>query len=437
MPEFNDGVNEDLSVRWNNYRNIAFILSRGNPHYGLPPPGPPQLLPLLPAPVINPITITHAIQSIVTSLKIPLQGYADVILHTQWKEIPRVMGSFVVIDSATIPKVNATNELFPWRGPDVPPHMSTTLSAIISYCLRILAGVGGRHSHSEVLIALTNFDKDSMDTDLRRHLIDRGTIFVQESSVDRAVELVLCLADTWSPPFEVIVVDLNLLGVAYIKAYSLYACMQCQRGIKPIDILKHMNKHHGIQIDQEWRDNLEQALRLYPGQDPMFIEPLPSGYLLLGTFKYWTAGHATTAPTPAFTLGVGRRFFAVLLELKISGSQPMAPAPGYGAVDPMVGTNWMGFPFRSVPPITFGVECNPPNIVQVDTPEWMISVLDRVAEAFTALWVAAEHSLSTEATNSTLVLLKSYKSGSYAYEDIVPSKLQHSKQPVIGIATSG
>ncbi|KAF8417811.1 hypothetical protein BGX38DRAFT_1280683 [Terfezia claveryi] len=178
-----------------NVANIAFILPGGNPHYGLPPPGPPQPLPLLPAPIIDAIAITRAIQSVVTSLEIPLQGYANVLLHAQWKEIPGVVGSFVVIDSATVPKVNATSELFPWRGPD-----------------ELAGGIRVR----EVLIALTNFDEDSswvptrfiginnirhihlwaaqMDTDLRRHLIDGGTVFVQ------AVELVLCLADTWSPP---------------------------------------------------------------------------------------------------------------------------------------------------------------------------------------------------------------------------------------------
>ncbi|KAF8417810.1 hypothetical protein BGX38DRAFT_1280682 [Terfezia claveryi] len=84
-------------------------------------------------------------------------------------------------------------------------------------------------------------------------------------------------------------------------------------------------------------------------------------------------------------------------------------------------TGWVSH-LGQFPLLPLGLSVTLPNIVQVDTPGWMISVLDRVAEAFTALWVAAEHSLSTEATNSTLVLLKSYKSGSYAHEDIVPFK---------------
>jgi hypothetical protein len=64
---------------------------------------------------------------------------------------------------------------------------------------------------------------------------------------------------------------LSGLEIAYIKSWSLYVCVQCHRGINPIELATHMHKHHGIQTNQQWKDKLNEAFRLYPGQDPMII----------------------------------------------------------------------------------------------------------------------------------------------------------------------
>lgn len=64
----------------------------------------------------------------------------------------------------------------------------------------------------------------------------------------------------------------NSLGLAYHKTWSLYSCLQCERGILPGDIEGHMRKQHGVQYNLETKDELEQALRLYPGRVPSAIE---------------------------------------------------------------------------------------------------------------------------------------------------------------------
>ncbi|RPB18037.1 hypothetical protein L211DRAFT_854548 [Terfezia boudieri ATCC MYA-4762] len=113
MPGFDDGINNNLSMIWNNQANIAFILPGGNPHYGLPPPALVQPLPPPLGPVVDALAITRAIQTVVASLEVLLQGYTDLLLNTEWKETLEVVGSFVVVDSTTVQKVNPTSELFP------------------------------------------------------------------------------------------------------------------------------------------------------------------------------------------------------------------------------------------------------------------------------------------------------------------------------------
>ncbi|KAF8414477.1 hypothetical protein EV426DRAFT_712718 [Tirmania nivea] len=202
MPGFDDGVNNDLSVSWTNQANIAFILPGGNPHYGLPVPDPAQPLPPPPGPVVDALAITRAIQTVVASLEVPLQGYTDLLLQALWKETPGVVGSFVVVDSATVPKVNPTSELFPWRGPHVPaPEDHYFLHSDFVFFANIVQELAGGNRVREVLISLTNLDEDSgwvptrymgitnirhmhlwaaqMDSDLKRHLCDGGSVFVQ------------------------------------------------------------------------------------------------------------------------------------------------------------------------------------------------------------------------------------------------------------------
>ena len=68
----------------------------------------------------------------------------------------------------------------------------------------------------------------------------------------------------------------NSLGLVYHKTWSLYSCIQCEKGIPPVEIKGHMRKQHRLQYDSERKEELIQALRLYPGRDPCFIEVYPT-----------------------------------------------------------------------------------------------------------------------------------------------------------------
>lgn len=137
----------------------------------------------------------------------------------------------------------------------------------------------------------------------------------------------------------------------------------------------------------------------------------------------------------AFTTSVGRRFFVVLprpedprvpvkcnaltqeLELLDAVIEGPLEARLLNLHDQdrerltpwLERTGWVGH-LGNLPLLPLALSVTLPNIVQLgNTPVWMETVLDRVAQAFTALWAAAEHAISTESMNCTLVLLKTYK----------------------------
>ncbi|KAF8414476.1 hypothetical protein EV426DRAFT_579172 [Tirmania nivea] len=155
-------------------------------------------------------------------------------------------------------------------------------------------------------------------------------------------------------------------------------------------------------------------------------------------------------PTPvqAFTLGVGRRFFAVLprpedpripagcdallQELELLDAVLEGPLDARllslqnhdrERLTPWLErTGWISH-LGQFPLLPLALSVSLPNIVQADTPVWMTTVLDRVGEAFTELWVSAEHAIDSDSMNSTLVLLKTFKKDSYVHQDIAPFRV--------------
>jgi len=99
MPFFNDAVDIVCVVGWVDHSVAALILLGGNAHYGLPPPagaagadasaaasvgagaGAGAAAVVLPA--LNAATIATAIQIVVDALELPMQAYANVLLHAE------------------------------------------------------------------------------------------------------------------------------------------------------------------------------------------------------------------------------------------------------------------------------------------------------------------------------------------------------------------
>ena len=147
----------------------------------------------------------------------------------------------------------------------------------------------------------------------------------------------------------------------------------------------------------------------------------------------------------AFTTGVGRRYFVVLLraddsrapttcdalteELELLDAVLDGPLEarllGLHNEDRERITPWLqrtGWVTHlgNFPLLSLALSATLTHIIHMDTPVWMTTILDRVAEAFTSLWAAAENAISTESMNCTLVLLKTFKRHSYSGEDNTP-----------------
>jgi len=98
-------------------------------------------------------------------------------------------------------------------------------------------------------------------------------------------------------------------------------------------------------------------------------------------------------------------------------------------------TGWITH-LGSFPLLPLALSVTLPNIMHVDTPVWMATILDRVAEAFT-IWAAAEHAILTEPMHCTLTLLKSCKRHANL-ERITPHSVpQPNKPPAIAIGSTG
>jgi len=59
------------------------------------------------------------------------------------------------------------------------------------------------------------------------------------------------------------------LGIICVISWSLYAYVQCQQGTKPLEVATHMHKHYSVQTNADWKDDILESLRLYPGQHLM------------------------------------------------------------------------------------------------------------------------------------------------------------------------
>jgi hypothetical protein len=79
-------------------------------------------------------------------------------------------------------------------------------------------------------------------------------------------------ANTTIPPAEVLPEDAQYitfasLGLVYLKALSIYTCLICQVGMKTEDIAGHISNNHQA-TSSTWKNDLEEALRIYPGINP-------------------------------------------------------------------------------------------------------------------------------------------------------------------------
>lgn len=75
-----------------------------------------------------------------------------------------------------------------------------------------------------------------------------------------------------SLPQEVQTIVLGTHGVAYVKAWCLYVCIHCKKGLRPSEIPAHMHKNHTVDTNAQWKQSLNTPMRLYPGNDPATIK---------------------------------------------------------------------------------------------------------------------------------------------------------------------
>jgi len=151
----------------------------------------------------------------------------------------------------------------------------------------------------------------------------------------------------------------------------------------------------------------------------------------------------TTVQT--FTASVGRRYFVVfpwledsrvpttsdaltekleLLDVVLDGPLE-ARLLGLHSQDRQQPTSWLertGWIIRlgSFTLQLLALSVNLSHTIQVDTPVWIGTTLDRMADAFTTLWAIAEHRILTEPMYCTLALLKSCKKNANFEGDNAP-----------------
>jgi hypothetical protein len=149
-----------------------------------------------------------------------------------------------------------------------------------------------------------------------------------------------------------------------------------------------------------------------------------------------------------FTTGIGKKYFVVLLpaedprspttcdalteELEVLDAVLDGPLEArlLGIHDEdrerltpwLQRTGWITH-LGNFPLLPLALSVTLPNLTVVDTPPWITTILDKVAEAFTSLWATAEQAISTECMNCTLVLLRTLKRHSYSGEDNAPFRI--------------